>query len=331
MKLLLTAVFLPGLALVAGAAILPDAIGPYQRTGAAQAVVSDRPLWNECGLKEAEAAAYASGSAKSGGSKKLTATAYRLQDSTGALAAFDWQRPADAEPSKVAALAAETANSLWLVHGNYLLVFQGYKPSMPELDAVAAGLRNVDSTPLPTLPGFFPAQGLEPNTGRYILGPVALQRFAPAIPPSTAAFRLGAEAQLGTFRTPKGEMTLAIFSYPTPQIAMQQVEQFQKIPGAMAKRSVSLVAVVVAPPDPDAAERLLASVRYQAQVTRDEYVPTRRDNIGNLITNVFSLIGILLAFALVSGLAVGGFRAILRVIRKGEEPEAMITLHLEGR
>jgi hypothetical protein len=43
------------------------------------------------------------------------------------------------------------------------------------------------------------------------------------------------------------------------------------------------------------------------------------------------LIGILLSFALVSGLAVGGFRALLRRARHGAEPEAMITLHLEER
>ena len=73
----------------------------------------------------------------------------------------------------------------------------------------------------------------------------------------------------------------------------------------MVKRSGPLVAVILAPPDPDAAERLLGQVRYQADVTRDEYVPTRRDNIGNLVINAFILIGILLAFSLVSGLGVG--------------------------
>ena len=65
----------------------------------------------------------------------------------------------------------------------------------------------------------------------------------------------------------------------------------------MVKRSGPLVAVIVSPPDPDAAERLLGQVRYQAEVTRDEYVPTRRDNIGNLVINVFILIGLLLSFA----------------------------------
>ncbi len=61
---------------------------------------------------------------------------------------------------------------------------------------------------------------------------------------------------------------MAIFNYPTPQIAMQQVPDFEKLPGAMAKRSGPLVAVVLSPADPDFAERLLAQVRYQADHPR---------------------------------------------------------------
>src|ERR1035437_8922887 len=80
---------------------------------------------------------------------------------------------------------------------------------------------------------------------------------------------------------------------------------------------------------PDAAEDLLAQVRYRADVTQDEYVPTRRDNIGNLVVTAFVLTGILLLFCVVSGLAVGGFRAFLRRFRKGEDPDALITLHLQ--
>src|SRR5262249_43582196 len=137
--------------------------------------------------------------------------------------------------------------------------------------------------------------------------------------------------QVGAFHGAKGDLTLAIFNYPTPQIAMQKVGDFEKIPGAVAKRTGPMVAVVLSPPDADFAERLLSGIRYQAEVTRDEYVPTRRDNIGNLLINAFILIGILLAFAVVSGLALGGYRALLRRGHKGEEADAMISLHLENR
>ena len=77
-----------------------------------------------------------------------------------------------------------------------------------------------------------------------------------------------------------------------------------------------------------AAERLLSQVRYQASVTRDEYTPTRRDNIGVLVISAFKLIGILLAFAIASGLAMGGFRAFRRRGGRGDEADALTTLHL---
>ena len=321
MKLLL-ALLVPALA---GAAIWPDAIGPYRKISTPVSALPDRALWDECGLAETEAAVYENAG------QRFTATAWRLHDSTGALAAFDWQRNPKATPSTAAALAAETPTTLLMTHGGYLLYFDGHKPPAPELDAAIAELRNLDTAALPTLPGFLPSENLVRNSERYVLGPVGLARFDPGIPPSVAAFHLGAEAQLGVFHSPKGDMALAIFNYPTQQIAMLKLGDFEKIPGAVVKRSGPLVAVVLAPADSDAAERLLSQVRYQAEVTRDEYVPTRRDNIGNLVINAFVLIGILLVFATVTGLFVGAFRAFLRYGRKGGEPEGMITLNLERR
>jgi hypothetical protein len=316
----LFALLLPALA---QAAIWPDVIGDWHRISASTPVLTDSPVWDEYGLQESESASYQNGSAR------FTATAWRLQDSTAALAAYDWQRPAQSQPSKQASLAAETADSLVLVHGNYLLSFTGYKPTDPDLDPIVESLRNVDTTALPTLPGYLPSRDLVPGSERYIIGPASLRKFNPGIPPSAAAFHLGAEAQMGVFHGPKGDMALTIFSYPTAQIAMQQADSLGKIPGANVKRSGPLVAVILSPPDPDAAERLLAQVRYRAAVTLDQHVPTLRDNIGNLVINAFILTGLLLTFALVAGLTVGGFRAFRRQFRKGEEPEAIITLHLE--
>src|ERR1041384_1657852 len=105
---------------------------------------------------------------------------------------------------------------------------------------------------------------------------------------------------------------MAIFNYPTHQIAMDRVAEVERIPGAVVRRSGPLVSVVVGSGDSDFSEKLLSQVRFQAEVTRDEYVPTKRDNIGNLLLNAFILIGILLAFSVVSGLALGGFRALVR-------------------
>lgn len=319
---LLSVFLLP--AALAGA-ILPDAIGDFRRAGTSTPALRDQPLWDEYGLKESETATYQNEASK------FTVTAYRLQDSTSALGVYDWQRPGQATPSKAAAQAVETADSLILEDGNYVLVFQGHKPTPEQVIALMGSLRNVDSTPLPVLTSYLPSDSLTPNSERYLIGPVGLDQFFPGIPPSVAAFHLGAEAQTGVFHSPKGDCALAVFNYPTPQIAMQRVDEFSKLAGVVAKRSGPMVAVIRNSPDPDFAERLLAGIRYQASVTRDEYVPTRRDNMGDLLLNICILIGILAAFALVSGLTVGGLKALARRGGRAGEAEAMITLHLENR
>jgi hypothetical protein len=317
--------FLLVLPVFASAAIWPDSIGAWRRTGTTVPKLSDQALWDEYGLKESEAATFENGN------RKFTAIGHRLGDTTGAMAAFNWQRPADAKPHPLAELSAQTARELMLVRGNYLLVFQGYKPPSEELAPLLDGLRNVDATPLPTLPGFLPSQNLVPNSQRYVVGPVGLAKFEKGIPPSVAAFHLGAEAQIGTFRTQKGNMTLALFDFPTPQIARQKQADFEGLKGAVVKRSGPLVAVILAPPDPDAAERLLAQVRYEAQITLSERIPGPGDNPGNMLISIFILTGILIVFCVIAGLFVGGFRVLLLGRRRGADADPMILLHLEQR
>jgi hypothetical protein len=225
----------------------------------------------------------------------------------------------------------ETDTVTLLAHGNYVLKFVGYRPATPLLTTLVEGLKQVDDSALPTLAGYLPTQDLVPNSERYVEGPAALQKFYPGISPSTAAFHLSAEAQIGEFQAPGGDLKLAIFSYPTPQLARLQAAQFQQISGAMVKRSGPLVAVILSPPNPDAAEKLLSLIRYQADITLDERVSTRRDNIGDLVINAFVLIGILLCFSLVGGLAFGSVRAFLRRGGRGEAADAMIVLHLLDR
>jgi hypothetical protein len=319
MKSLLLCLAVP---LLASAAILPDTIGAYHRVSAAKPDLADRPVWNDYVLKDYETVSYENGK------DKFTAIAYQLQDTTGALAAFDWQRPDKSKPSNAAPLAAETADQLMMVEGNYLLVFDGHKPSAEEIAQIREALKNVDRTSLPTLPHYLPSDELVRNSERYITGAASLQKFAPNIPPSVAAFRMGAEAQYGLFSSPKGETAMLIFDYPTPQIAMQRIVEFQKIPGAVAKRSGPLVAVTVSPADPDLAEKLLSQVRYLADVTLQEHIWTKKDNIGDLVINAFILTGILLCFIIVGGLGVGLWRVWLRRGNRDPDADTVISLHL---
>ena len=310
----------------AHAAILPDQFLGAARSSVKQAVIADRAVWEEYGLEEAETAVY--GVAP----QTFSVTAIRLKDPTGALAAFQWQRRAGSAASEIGEHAAEEASGVFLQFGNYVLRIEGRKPAVVELAPLLHALPQLDQSPLPLLPGYLPTQGRVANSERYVLGPASLEKFESRIPPSVAGFHFGVEAQLGTFDSAGGQMQLAIFSYPTPHIARERVEAFQALPDAMAKRAGPLVAVILAPPNADAAEQLLSLVRYKASLSWSEYIPSRRDNIGDLILNIFILTGVLLLFALVSGLAFGGLRVLIRrVWSKGQAPDPMIMLHLEDR
>jgi hypothetical protein len=321
-RFLTPALLLP---VLASAAIWPDAVATFHRVSAQPVAFQQSAIPDEFGFEQGETAQY------EGDGQKFTASAYRFQDPTGAVAAFEWMRLPDSKPSGIAKFAVDSSEGSLILHGNYLLKFVGYHPTEPVVAAVVQSLRQVNVTSLPPLLDYMPAENLVPNSERYILGPASLARFAPAIPPSTAAFHLGAEAQLAAYHGPGGDVTMALFEYPTPQMAMQQAPEFSKIAQSMVKRSGPLVAIVLSSPNPDASEKLLALVKYQANITLDHRVNTRRDNIGDLVINAFILIGILLIFSVVGGLAVGGFRAFARHGRGGEDAEAMIVLHLADR
>jgi hypothetical protein len=310
------------LAVSAQAAIWPEQLGQAKRVSVKPVTPPDQKLWAEYGFQESEEAGYDLQG------KTFMASAIRLLDSTGAMAAFQWQRPESAKRSALTSLAVEVTSGVLLAKGNYLLRFEGYTPQAADLDGLYPRLPRLEQSQLPSVSNYLPKENLAANSERYILGPVSLEKFEPRIPPSVAGFHFGAEAQQAIYKAPGSDLKITLFSYPTPAIARERLAEFQKLSGAMASRSGPLVAILIAPGNADEAEKLLAQVRYQVQITWSERVPTRRDNIGDLMMNIFSLTGILLAFALVAGLAVGGLRAAFR--RGGsQEQEAMITLHLD--
>jgi hypothetical protein len=250
--------FLP---LVAQATIFPEHIGTFDRSAPAALSMPDRALLDEFGLEATEQAAYKSDA------KKFTATAWRFHDATGAMAFFQAHRPSGATPAPLVKLSAATSDGSIFGYGNYVFQFTGAVPLQADLLPVYAQLPKLEQSPLPALMGFLPTANVIPNSERYILGPVGLDRFEPRIPPSVAAFHLGAEAQLAKYKSPKGTLSLAIFYYPTPNMARERLVEFQKVPGAMVKRAGPLVAVTIDPPDLDSAERLLAQVKYETNLT----------------------------------------------------------------
>jgi hypothetical protein len=309
--------------LAAQAAIFPDTLKNYQKTEVKSILTPDTPLMDEFGLDSTEQAAYRSDSGR------FNAKAWRFRDSTGAMAYFESKRPSGARSDKITNLAVRTSDGVIFAYGNYVFEVTGSMPPRDTFTELFEHLPKLEQSPLPALIGDLPATGLIANSERYIVGPVSLERFDPKVPPSVAAFHLGAEGISGKYQTKKGILTLAVFNFPTPNLARDRVQEFQKIPGAMAKRAGPLVAVTIDPPDADAAERVLSEVHYDTNITLNEAVPVN-DTIPKIkyILNVFIFAGLMIALCLTAGLLYGGFRVINRKLHQGEDPEAMITLHL---
>jgi hypothetical protein len=286
----------------------PQNLGPYQLKSATSvsAPDGDRAQADEEGYVTGERADYG----------PFQVTASQFKDVTGAYAA-------SLEPSNRTALRA----------GNYLVICQGICPK--NLAALAdAALPHVSRGALPNLSDYFPAKNQLPRSERYILGPVGLAANAPEIPATAVGFDFGTEGEMARYRTPAGAVTLAVFSFPLPSIARQQLPQFEKVTGATAKRSGPLVAVAIGPSV--AAAKLLETVSYQGVVAENEKPPAKPlelkpESAGKMVLAILSLAGILLAFCLLSGLAVGGILRFARKFGYSAAEGSLITLHLEGK
>jgi len=315
------------LPVLAHSAILPETIGDWKRGDVAAAPAPDVKVWNEYGLQESETAPYTDAA-----NKKFSVTAYRFSDSTGSFAAWNAVRPASATKFETDGLGLQTPDGTqYITVGNLLLVFHGIKPDKEQLAHIFLTAPHYSNEPLPTLPGYLPS-GAIPNSERYILGPESLALYAPAIPPSTAAFHFSSEAELADYAVKGGgKTTVVVFNFPGIEMAQKQYPMFEAIPGAVAKRTGPLVAIALHPTSPDEAERLLAQVKYQAEVTVAEKPPTLKDNPANLFLNIMILCGVIIALFVVSGLVFGGIRHLFRRSGSSGDGEEMISLHLSGR
>lgn len=325
--ILATAALLAGLlASPLKAAIWPEQWWSFKRTSLEKLTPGDQGVWQEYGLKEAERATYEDGALK------FTATGWRVNDTTAALAVFQWQRPQGWKKSSLSELALENGPNAYFTFGNYVIRLEGYIPDEEKRQILFVQLPRLERGPLPTLPGHLPAAGLDANSERYILGPASLEHFEPRLPPSAAAFHMGAEAQIAQYESTKGPVTLALFSYPTPAMAKKQVLEFGKLSGVLVKRTGPMIAVVVGGQDADFSERLLAQVNYRAQVSWDEQTKPVEPNMGDVILTAFKFAGLLMVVTLLVGAMMAGVRFFgRRYLGWEKEGEALLTLHLDDR
>jgi hypothetical protein len=309
------------------APLLPRQFGGWKISGVAS--VSSDPaaadpvnaaVLKEYGFDNLETATYVRDDGR-----KLALKAARFADTSGAYGAFTFYKTPPMLVEKIGDQAGSLNERVLFYRGNILVdaVFQRLSAmSAAELRELAGDLplASGSNQGLPGLPAYLPSQAYVKNSAKYVLGPLALEKVNAPISSQLVDFSAGAEIVLGKYSSSGGEATLILISYPTPQIAgdhLRKIEAAQAAASAplFTRRTGPIVAVAGGALSPSEAKALLASVNYEADVTWNENTYfDKRNNIGNLVWNALVLCGILMAFALVIGIAFGGLRVLVQRI-----------------
>ena len=308
-------------------------------TDAARADAAYPAVLKEYGFTGSETATYTREDGR-----KVTIKAARFNDATGAYGAFTFYRQPAMRTERIGTKAA-SANRRILFFRDNVLVDANFdrltEMSAAELRELAGMLPNAKGAAgnLPTLPEYLPKSDAVENSAKYILGPQALVAAKAPVTPEQIDFSHDPEILIQDYSPKSGPLTLMLIQYPTPQIAGERLRVLQSAQQSapntlLVRRSGPLVDIVTGATTSDEAQKLLTSVNYEAEVTWNEATSmSKRDNIGNLILAVFSLIGIILLISIIFGVFFGGIRILMkrlfpdRVFDRPEDVE-FIQLHL---
>lgn len=313
------------------AAIWTDRLGDFERISATPFTLNNSTLAEEFGFEQGEMAEYRSGN------RGFRARAYQMADATGGVAMFQYLLPEGSKPAEYENLAfeekfdlyaAESGSTVVVNFQNYVMVFEGDRPTWEVVKAFLGYAPKLGSSTRPSLTGYLPVPHQVPGSLRYILGPESLSLFMPEVPAGVAAFSVGAEAQMARYADGASSLKLGIFAYPTPQLARKKLDEFLTIPGAVAKRESSMIVICTNVEDKDFAERILSQVRYRATVTVNQKVKSEAEVLRDLIINVIILAALLSGLAAVAGGVFGGLR-FLRRRAAGDEDDSFVRLHID--
>jgi hypothetical protein len=311
--------------------IWPEKWREHQRATVTVVTPAEPRLWAELAGEAAEKAIFDSPIGRFSG------TAYRLKDSTAALAWYEYLRPENAVPARGAATVSTTPGGEFVAHENYVLVFSGWRPLDKELEALYKVLPRMRSGGgLPQLMLYLPEKDRRRNSERYIVGLYSLWLFAPVVPGAVAGFEDGAEAQVARYQTPGGDTTVLIFEYPTPQVARRYEDQFARLPGWYLKRTGPLLAMVPAEVghavNPETAKALLDPIDWDLEFTWYESAKRHMPvNVGAMLWGAIELTGAVLAIVCFGGIffAAIGVWIRRRGLKEGEE-SGLTLLRLNG-
>ena len=261
------------------------------------------------------------------GGDSLQISLYRMKDPSAAYGEYSYLRTPEMPRADLAEHSSLTRDRALILTGNLVLEIRGNDLSRHRSDIAAlvgSVSRHAEPGLYPTLWQRLPATGFVERTDHYVLGPIVLSKLFASRDGDWIGFSQGAEAELAHYRYKSRELTLLIVDYPTPQTAQKKLSELEQkgivnasaAAGAkplFAKRSLTLVAIVSGTESQTEAEILLNQVHSGTEVTWNEpSFSFTEPGIGTMIVGAIMGTGIICAFALIAGLAFGGFRLAIK-------------------
>jgi hypothetical protein len=278
----------------------------------------------EYGLEAGEESGYTHGP------DKLFVQLYRMKDPSGAYGEYTFLRKDDthAEPVKIGDNAVISGDRALIQYGNFVFDVRGdaVKSAATDLSAlVAAVAPRADHGPLPNLPQRLPEKGRVEHTDLYVLGPKVLGDSLPVLPFDWLGFSDDAEAVLARYRVRGDEFTFLLVDYPTPQVASRKLKELQEkynanaaspkdgLPQIFAARQLTTLAIAVGARDKTEAGVLLNQIHADAEVTWNEpSFSVTEPSMVAMVVGAFIGTGIICVFAMISSLAFGGARLLIK-------------------
>ena len=337
--------------------ILPAGFGAWHAVATPQETPGPEPAMSlvnankgaleECGPQRSETAIYVNGE------RRLRVEAVQFNDYSGAWSAFTLLRPRGVREGKELGSSDAVGGSpsaILFMSGDVLAVaYPATDADIAALKPLEAALPKVHGSQAqpPLLPAFVPAKALVAGSVRYALGASTYVAEGGVLPAAGLGWDKSAEAITAEYKDRRGDETLTLLLYPTPQIAQAHLKSVQamlpglgpKFASAVARRENELVILANGSFSPEQAQTFAGEIHMRQLAAHDlattgqpEFHSEMRKTV-SLLSNIMLLFGVLGSAAILLGLFLGGGRALVRVLQgkpAATEPE-FLSLHLAPR
>lgn len=237
-----------------------------------------------------------------------------MADSAAAFGLFTYGREADQTdyaPSVVGTEGYSESGRLVFWQASFVVELEGPAGASQSIGRALSGAITAPSRK-PPVSASLPSTGLVADSERYIVT-ASLVRQRLGLDPELLGFENDVEMATASYQEGPARATLALLSYPTPQLARLHSEAWLSAvadPGP-TRRSGLLFGIVTSTNSPDLSEAILSELSSQFDITWQER-PRDPLTIQQIILTAFTWIGIALVFTLVAGFGVGGLRIYMK-------------------